>query len=154
MVPQSRIFSDLFLSLIIMSRFNQVLCIIVHSALFIYYHLYRIVYKYWGKFHCREVPVCLSINQLKHMRVISSSGQLLSYINICTQIFVWTCLYFTLEKYLGMKLLGQMIHVCLNFIRNCKTLFTGGLTFIHLYNVWELWLHPCQHFILSLKKLF
>ena len=51
-----------------------------------------------------------------------------------TDFCVNIILYFTLKKIPRNEITGSNDTCMSNFIRNCKTLFTGGPTFLHLYH--------------------
>ena len=72
--------------------------------------------QYFISFYCYIVfllsgytTLCLSIHPLTDIGLFAVNAAM----NICTQVFVWTCLHSFLISYLSVELLDHMITLCL-----------------------------------------
>ena len=83
----------------------------------------------WIIFHCMDIPYPLVDGQLNYFCFFT----LMNNAAINVQVFLWTYIF----NSLGVKLLGQMVTLCLTFWRTSKMFSTmGALLCIPTSNVW------------------
>ena len=71
-------------------------------------------------------------------------------VNIGVQVFVWTCISFLSDIYLGVELLGTMVTL-FNILRNCQTNFHSSCTILQSYQQYTRFV--CLYFFLIVLKL-
>ena len=101
----------------------------------------------------RYTTIYLSIHLLKDILVASKLSVLSkAAINICVQVFVWTCFQILLVNTVRTWLLDCMVWVYLVSLGNCQTVFQSDYTIFSSHHQWmtvHVAVHPHMCLVLS-----